>query len=270
VLGHDVSFTVATYNVLATAYIRAEWYPNTPVALFDASHRVPALVRHVVALEADVLCLQEVERDVFAALEEHLRAQGYAGAFAGKGRGRPDGCATFFRTAMFTLVEATPVEYRDAPDGRAESGHVAQLVRLQHARRTLGVANTHLKWDPPATPREAQYGYRQAAQLLAECGARAATAWIVCGDLNATPESDVVTALRAAGLQFTHQAEAQAHTCNSNATAKTIDYLFHSSALRSTPAALPVVGDHTPLPGGDEPSDHIAVSARFEWVALSA
>jgi mRNA deadenylase 3'-5' endonuclease subunit Ccr4 len=265
-----MSFTVATYNVLATAYIRAEWYPNTPVALLDASHRTPALVGHVAALEADVLCLQEVERDVFAALEEHLRPQGYAGVFAGKAQGRPDGCATFFRTAVFTFIEATRVEYRDAPDARADSGHVAQLVRLQHARRTLGVANTHLKWDPPATPRDAQYGYRQATQLLAECDARAATAWIVCGDLNATPGSDVVTALRAAGLQFTHQDEAQAHTCNSNATAKTIDYLFYSPALRSTPAVLPVVGDHTPLPGRDQPSDHIAVSARFEWAALSA
>ena len=265
-----MSFTVTTYNVLATAYIRPEWYPNTPAAVLEASHRVPALARHVAALEADVLCLQEVERDVFAAMEAHLGPRGYAGMLAGKARGRPDGCATFFRTATFTLLDAARVEYRDALDGRAESGHVAQLVRLEHDGRTLGVANTHLRWDPPATPREAQYGYRQATQLLAECGARAATAWIVCGDFNAEPGSDGVTAFRAAGWRFTHQADARAYTCNSNARAKTIDYLFHSPGLRSTPAALPVVDDHTPLPGADQPSDHVAVSARFEWAALSA
>jgi endonuclease/exonuclease/phosphatase family metal-dependent hydrolase len=76
----------------------------------------------------------------------------------------------------------------------------------QHAHRTLGIANTHLKWDSPGTPPAEQYGYRQVRQLLDACDAcaPAETAWIVCGDLNATPESDVVATLHRAGFAFTH------------------------------------------------------------------
>ena len=265
-----MSFTVATYNVLATAYIRAEWYPNTPPAMLAASKRVPALVRHVTALGADVLCLQEVERETYDAIEAHLGAHGYAGSFAGKGQRRPDGCATFLRTEAFAPAEFLRLAYRDGQGGGPPSGHVAQLAVVQHGGRSLGVANTHLKWDPPGTPREAQYGYRQVKELLAECEAHAGVPWIVCGDLNATPGSDVIAALRAAGFEFTHHASTGAYTCNSNADAKTIDYLFHASALRSEPLPLPLVGDHTPLPGPDQPSDHLAVSARFEWSALTA
>src|SRR5688572_6528119 len=92
---YSVSFTVATYNVLATAYIKPEWYPGVSDHLLRAETRVPALVRHVEALGADVLCLQEVEPDVFAALGDRLGPLGYAGYYQQKGRNRPDGCATF-------------------------------------------------------------------------------------------------------------------------------------------------------------------------------
>lgn len=51
----DLDFTVATYNVLATAYIRPEWYPFSPKALLDPFHRIPALVEHLVRLRADIL-----------------------------------------------------------------------------------------------------------------------------------------------------------------------------------------------------------------------
>lgn len=259
-----MAFTVVTYNILATAYIRPEWYPHTPPAMLAPAHRVPALVRRVVALDADVLCLQEVESDVFAALETSLAPRGYAGTLARKARRRPDGCATFFRREVFAPIEVARLPYRD---GDPPSGHVAQIAVLQHDGRRLGVANTHLRWDPPGTSREQQWGHRQVRELLGGCDARSATGWIVCGDLNVPPESDVVAALRAAGLEHAHGAWPRMYTCNSNATAKTIDYLFHSAALCATPQPVSPVDDRTPLPGADHPSDHVPVEARFEWAS---
>src|SRR5260370_37705094 len=99
-------FTVAMWNVLATAYIRPEYYPGTPPEVLDAASRVPALVRCANSLGVGILCMQEVEREVFAALEAGLGEMGYDGRYALKGRQRPDGCATFFRKDRLSLVSA--------------------------------------------------------------------------------------------------------------------------------------------------------------------
>lgn len=226
-------------------------------------------MRHIVGLAADIICLQEVEDDTFGALEAGLASLGYVGHYTKKGQGKPDGCALFYRQDVFAPLQLIRVDYLDGGEGHGNSGHIAQIALLKHAGRLLGVAHTHLKWDAPRTPREEQYGYRQIRQLLRERDryAPSGSAWIVCGDLNATPHSPVVAALRAAGLEHTHHACTEAHTCNSNHRAKMIDCIFYNAALRAWPVPLPVVDAHTPLPGPDQPSDHVAVVARFHWVA---
>jgi endonuclease/exonuclease/phosphatase family metal-dependent hydrolase len=261
-----MAFTIATLNVLADAYIKPEWYPYSPLDLLRPGRRLPALADHVAALDADVLCLQEVEPAAFAALDRRLTPAGYTGDLALKGGGKPDGCAAFTRTRTFELVRAVRVEYRDGPTPGRASGHVGQLLVLRAGGRLLGVANTHLKWDPPGTPRDATYGYRQVRQLLAERSAHApdAAAWIIAGDFNQTSDGAVAAALHAAGFASSHAACPGA-TCNPRRRAKTIDFLFHDAALRADPAPLPAVGDDMPLPGPGQPSDHVAVVARFAW-----
>ncbi len=93
-----MSFSVASYNVLADAYINPRWYPDTPASILDPAWRELALVQRVVNLAADVICLQEVEPQRFAAMQDRLRQLGYEGRYAGKSGGKPDGCATFIRT----------------------------------------------------------------------------------------------------------------------------------------------------------------------------
>ncbi len=262
-----MAFTVATYNVLASAYIRSQLYPFTPKELLDPQRRISALAEHLASLKAAIYCLQEVEDEAFAAINRRLSALGYRGELAKKGGGRPDGCATFFRKDMFELVRVSRVEYLDGAEEGEHSGHVAQVIVLKQANRTSGIANTHLKWDPPGTPRERQYGYRQVLQLLSECNRHApeGTAWIICGDLNAEPDSEVVVALRKAGFEFAHHDCTRAYTSNANGRAKMIDFIFYNAGLQARPEPLPVIDDHAPLPGPGQPSDHVAVMARFDW-----
>src|SRR2546425_7959942 len=106
-----MAFTLATWNILATAYIRKRWYPKTPPHVLEAAWRVPALVRHAAELGVDVLCLQEVEIDSFAALQAGLCPLGYTGTQALKGGNRPDGCATFVRTNCLALLTARRLAY---------------------------------------------------------------------------------------------------------------------------------------------------------------
>ncbi len=259
-----MTFTVATYNVLATGYMRREWYPRTPFELLRDARRKPALAEYVAALEADIYCLQEVEHDAFALVRARLEVLGYAGTLAMKGGQRPDGCAVFFRTDRVELLEERRLEYDDGDGGRP-SGHVAQLLRFAVEERTLHVANTHLVWDAPYTPSAARKGLRQVRELLAERDRwQDGAPWIICGDLNATPDSDLLGALRAAGLAFSHAAT-PAPTCNANREAKLIDYVLYEPPLLAEPCPVTPIDDTTPLPSATEPSDHVPVIARLQW-----
>lgn len=262
-----MSFSVASYNILANAYIRPVHYRRTPAMVLNPGWRISALVRHISSLATDILCFQEVETHTFAALRRHLGSLGYAAHYARKLGGRPDGCATFYRQDVFEALDVRVIAYADGGGTAADSGDVALVVWLRNAGRIVGIANTHLAWEPPETPPGAQRGIQEIRQLLTECESMADSCqgWILCGDLNVTPDSEVVAVLEGAGFHYAHHGLAEIYTCNVNAQAKMIDYLFHSSTLRSEPHAVLRISDQTPLPSTEQPSDHLPIVARFYW-----
>jgi mRNA deadenylase 3'-5' endonuclease subunit Ccr4 len=262
-----MSFTLATYNVLAPSYAHQARYPDTPPEWLDSRRRIPALAEHLAGLAYDVLCLQEVEREPFTLLEEKLSGLGYAGDLCLKGYGKPDGCAMFYRTDRVNCIRRDRVEYADAFEQSPSSGHVAQCLVFRIEDHLLGVANTHLKWDPWGRRREALVGYRQVRELqerIVQDGSDCA-GWIICGDLNVTVESEVVQTLQAAGYTASHQPDVHGATCNANRRARMLDFIFHTGSLATQPLPLPVVEDTTPLPGPDQPSDHVVVAAICSW-----
>lgn len=70
---------IVTYNVLADAYLLPERYPDSPHAFMGFSRRTQALVAKVVSIDADLICLQEVEKALFDALRVALEPLGYSG-----------------------------------------------------------------------------------------------------------------------------------------------------------------------------------------------
>ena len=254
---------MATWNTLATAYIRAEYYPRTPPEILRPTWRIPALVAHAQALAVDILCLQEVEVVLFRALQQTL--VGYDGVHAMKGGPKPEGCATFFRTGLFTLLNNRRVEYRD------HSGTLLSDLLLGQEGRASGSGPTqHLKWDPDNAPREKQLGYGQILQAieLFEEGSRSG-GQMVCGDFNAIAESDVVRALAGAGFRYAHEELPGISTSTSNGSAKARDRLpvLAGGPLKAARAVAPMpIDETTPLPSRDQPSDHLPLVAGFEWL----
>lgn len=258
-----MAFVVCSYNILATAHIKPRFYPHVAPERLRPEWRLGALADAVAELAAQIVCLQEVEDDSFALLDGRLGAAGYAGQYVRKSGNRPDGCATFFDRRLFTLREARRLAYDDAgPDGRP-SGHVALLLTLQHGDRSIGIANTHLKWGPPTASPDQQIGLRQARQLIAEMAA--CDAWIACGDFNVTPQTTIVEAFRMAGFADAFVGYPDGFTSNANGVAKRIDYLLHRGALTAVPIRLPAIDGTTPLPSLQQPSDHLPIGAIFDW-----
>jgi mRNA deadenylase 3'-5' endonuclease subunit Ccr4 len=263
-----MSFSVASYNVLATAYIQRAWYSRTPALLLNPAWRVPALAQYIAKLNADILCLQEVEPDTLAPLRASLGGSGYGLEYARKRNNRPDGCAILYRQSLFQLIESRAIVFADGGGLAPDTGYVALMVTLQNAKRILQVIDTHLTWDPPGTPRQRQLGYRQMQQLLREQEQVpvSAAGCIICGDFNVTRDSEVVTLIESAGLQHAHRAFDRAYTCNANQNARTIDYIFFSPSLEAEPLLPERVDNHTVLPSAEQPSDHVPIISKFDWL----
>ncbi len=239
---------VATYNVLADAYVNPRFYPSTPPALLARGARRERLAERIAALGADVVCLQEVELDVYARLDERL--VGYAGDWQRRSASRPDGCAIFVR-APLTIRDGRALVYADG------SGHIAQIVHAAAGDDgiSVAIATTHLKWDAPGAP--APHAPRQMRELLDAL--RDEPRAIVCGDLNVDASSETHRMLLAEGFVDPHGDEP---TCNANRRAKKIDFLV-ARGLVGSPLPTPRVEDDTPLPSESEPSDHVPLVADF-------
>jgi len=260
-------FSALTYNVLANAYVRRAWYPRSPALVLDPVWRIPALVQHIASSDADLLCLQEVEPETFVALRTFLGGRGFAGHPARKGARRPDGLAIFFRTEKFALVNARVLAYTDGQGTESDSGYIALIALFRWAGDLLGVVDTHLSWDTPNTTAADRVGLRQARQLARELEivAEEARGWIIGGDFNAPPKSEVVRMLEDAGFRYAHAALPGIATCNANADPRMIDYLFHSQTVAARPRMPIEVDNRTILPSAEQPSDHVVIKAEFDW-----
>lgn len=262
---------IATYNVLAHAYVRADRYPGIDPAIFDRTSRENAIAERVRHLAADVVCLQEVERGMFASLTTALAPDGYVGCFEKKGGSRPDGCAVFFRGPRVRLLGTARLDYADLHGTNgAPSGHVALLARFAcrtpQGERELVVAGTHVRWAPPELAPEEHVGHRQtvllAERLANEIGARADV--VACGDFNATHDSHVLAPLLALGLVDAY-ASCPTPTACANGHASRIDFLLGGAALVAEPVPLPHLDDDASLPRSGEPSDHLPLAAAFTF-----
>ncbi len=100
-----VEFKVASYNVLADDLMRMhmELYPGAKDGVLAWEQRYPRLLEQITAMDADILCLQEVQGDHFKPYyKQDLGKLGYAGIFKQRTGGKVDGCAIFYKSAKVT------------------------------------------------------------------------------------------------------------------------------------------------------------------------
>ncbi|XP_067935566.1 CCR4-NOT transcription complex subunit 6-like isoform X2 [Watersipora subatra] len=177
-------FTVMNYNILCDSYCTRQMYGYCPSWALHWDYRRRGILEEIRHYSADILCLQEVEKEQFVEFfQVEFEKDGYEGIFAPKSRfqtmsedqsKRVDGCAIFWRAHKFKLIEQHKVEYSQLAIKNAES--FDPMINRVHPRDNIGlfalletkegvwdsnalpgsesfcrpvvVATTHYTWDP--------------------------------------------------------------------------------------------------------------------------
>ncbi|PWN47969.1 hypothetical protein IE53DRAFT_320259 [Violaceomyces palustris] len=246
------SFNVLCYNILCDKYATSHMYGYTPSWALAWEYRKEFILQEVMSYSADVCCLQEVDveqyEDYFL---HHLSQQDYEGVYWPKSRARTmrdeekrhvDGCATFFKTSKFTLIEKQLIEFNQIalqrPDFKKtedmfnrvmtkDNIAVVALLENKESGSRLIVANAHIHWDPEFR----DVKLVQVAMLMDELekiGNRFAKLppklnvaegfppapkyseanqipTIVCGDFNSVPDSGVYDYLSSGAIDGNHE-----------------------------------------------------------------
>lgn len=171
---------VASWNVLADAFARPDWFPGVDPALLAPGARHDGIARVLDRMDVDVVLLQEAEPALLDALV------GWGGVEFAQRPGKPDGCAVLVR-AGWSLRTDRVLHY---------GGQVSRLAQLVTATtpdgRTFAVVNTHLEYSPLG-----MIGGQQAAELAL---ALPDGPLVLGGDFNDSPGGPARTALAGAGV----------------------------------------------------------------------
>jgi endonuclease/exonuclease/phosphatase family metal-dependent hydrolase len=228
---------IASYNVLADCYVRAEYYPGASPEILRPGARTDAVIKRIEGLAADVVCLQEVEPNVAMALGIWNLALK---------PGKPEGLA--IKTALRVCNSRS---IRCATLAELEIENPAGEIRV-------GVASCHLAWAPEGTRSADHPGFAQAGAVLENLWG--CDAWFVCGDFNAPAGSDVVQRFLDAGFR---DVGPQTPTCVANGSAKRIDFILARGDVDVIASPIRPLHDHSVLPSDTEPSDHLPIVATI-------
>jgi len=187
---------VMSYNILADQNAfsgpgRSSYFPWCSTDVLERSRRMPLILHEILAYQADVVCLQEVDQIVYETLLEpvlrHYRYQGFHSVK--QSLGNQEGCAMFWSLRKFQVVSQEDMrtfrlghllaQYKSPlPADQAEwnvcaeavremfgmrpslldvienkLGHILQVAHLKRLEdgAPLIVSNTHLFFNPVAS-----------------------------------------------------------------------------------------------------------------------
>jgi len=174
---------VFCYNILAEVYAQSERINYCPEWALKWEYRKHRILKEIFLYEPDIICLQEVEAEQLEVFfQPEMLSRGYVGKFHPKSRARTmddhakktvDGCVTFWKRELFTLVSDEVIEYQAMAllrhDSIGQAGinrmmtkdNIALTVLLKPVKGAslsissgaadndaLLVVNTHIHWDP--------------------------------------------------------------------------------------------------------------------------
>lgn len=202
-------FTLVSYNILSQTLLNDHSYLYTSCNPKDLEwpKRGHRIVSELISNKADIICLQEVESEHLQSLyRPKLARYGYECLYKQKTGYKIDGCAIFYKTKLFHLLNYKGIEFNrtDVTNllNRDNVGIIAVLrpkLASKIAPPQLVIANTHLLFNP----KRSDVKLAQLKLFLSELeeislqrydttnDKRSHHPTILCGDLNSVPNSNV-------------------------------------------------------------------------------
>lgn len=228
-------FRVVSYNILAQVYVKSSVFPHSPSPCLKWKARAPIILDVLKNLDADILCLQELdEYDNF--YKEKIEKDYYSSIYIKRSGRKSDGCGIFYKHNKLELVIEETIDYNDLANLLLdESSSVEQkekelannkgkgdandpYVRLKRDcvgimaafkfkkpyQHYIIVANTHLYWDPEWADvklAQAKYLLSRVAKFkkMVSENFECTPSVIVTGDFNSVPGDKVYQYLVSGG-----------------------------------------------------------------------
>nr|XP_048297524.1 2',5'-phosphodiesterase 12-like [Myodes glareolus] len=214
----DSIIRTVSYNILAdtcaqTEFSRTVLYPYCAPYALEIDYRQNLIQKELTGYNADLICLQEVDRAVFTdSLVPALEAFGLEGVFRIK---QHEGLATFYRKSKFNLLSQHDISFREALASdplhkdlleklalnplalgkvlqRASVLQISVLQSTKDSSKKICVANTHLYWHPKGGHiRLVQMAVALAHIRHVSCELYPGLPVLFCGDFNSTPSTGV-------------------------------------------------------------------------------
>ncbi|KAG8431033.1 hypothetical protein GDO86_019537 [Hymenochirus boettgeri] len=263
-------FRTVSYNILADIYAQTELsrtalYPYCPDRALERGYRQNLLRREVTGYRADLLCLQEVERETFeGSLGSVLGATGLDGTFRVKEK-QHEGLATFYRRDRFRLVSQHDVTLAetlredpvqsdlrhrlagfpavwDSVMRRSTALQVLVLESTDNPARKLCLANTHLYFHPNGgNIRLIQMTVALTHLRHVACELYPGIPVVFCGDFNSMPNSGIYRFVTSGSISEDHEdwtSNGEEEQCNMALT-----HPFKLASACGTPDYTNYIGD---------------------------
>ena len=216
---------VVSYNILSEIYATKQMYPHLDTWALAWPYRRMLIIKELMEMHADVVCLQEVQADHYERdLLPTMQQMGYDGVYCHKSResmgayGKVDGCAIFWNCSRLMLADSYHTEFNELAREEARrrgfsdaqtrkyinalcKDNVAQVVILEYTSNVqqqvgpIVVGNTHLYANYMRPDVRLWQAYFFLSELSQIANSRDA-AVILCGDWNSEPDSAVYEFMR--------------------------------------------------------------------------
>lgn len=175
---------IATYNIFLN--------------LHNWQKRLPMIVDELNTLNADIICIQEVvlPRNTVQEIAERLKNTYHVQILS-----RAGNMANFDDCALAILSKQKPTEVAEIRFGGDEN-RIAQRATFKKGMHEFDVINTHLYWKP-YNIRHRRIRLSQVKRLVS--WAKSDRPVVVCGDMNATPNTKAMHYFNKRGYRSAHK-----------------------------------------------------------------
>lgn len=140
---------VFTYNILCHKYATKELYGYTPSEALAWDYRKEEVLQEIQSAAADIVCLQEVDTESFKEyFSMKLAYSGYKGVFWPKGRAKTmsdvqakvvDGCATFFDSKKYVLLDKQLIDFANIAINRSDMKNQSDIFNRVMPRDHIAI-----------------------------------------------------------------------------------------------------------------------------------